>query len=71
MAAYYMTDEELEQFFISNIKETANAMSNALDRNDGSCFFFLSEKLSNSQEILVNRFGWSWEDVEALELSAY
>lgn len=71
MAATYMTDKEFEQFEIQTVMEISRAMSRAIDRGASEYFFFLAEKLDRAQGALVDKFGWTWEDVEALEVLAY
>lgn len=71
MAATYMTDQELEQFQISTIKEITRAMFRAFDRGAANHAFWLCEKLTDAEAVLVKKFGWDWDDVENLEISFY
>lgn len=62
-----MTRTELEQFYISNIRMYARIIA----RNPIEYYDRAVELLSKDQERLVNEFGWDWEQVEQLEISAY
>ena len=67
MAAHYMTKQELEQFYISNVKMYARIIATNPFVNCAKAV----EELSDNQERLVNEFGWDWEQAEALEIEAY
>lgn len=62
-----MTRNELENFYISNIRMYARIIA----RNPfGNCAKAV-ESLSGNQERLVNEFGYDWDQVEAIDFEAY
>lgn len=63
MAAHYMTKAEYEAFCVAEVKMWATAYA----KNHLPSY---AEALSNAQYQLV-KCGWSWEDVEELEIAAY
>lgn len=67
MAATYMTNKELEQFYLGNIR----MYSKIIATNPFTCCAKAVEALSDNQERLVNEFGYDWDEVEEMEITAY
>lgn len=62
-----MTNAELEQFYIANVRMYARIIART---PFGNCAKAV-ENMAANQERLVNEFGWDWEQAEALEIEAY
>lgn len=62
-----MTNAELEQFYLANVKMYAHIIATNPFTNCGIAV----EKLAYNQERLVNEFGYSWEQVENIEIETY
>lgn len=67
MASHFMTEPELEQLYIKDVRFWANVVARKRVRYCDKAL----ESLDNAQTRLVEEFGYSWEQVEQMEIAAY